>query len=270
MITRTFFVLLTLGSSALLVAEPSPILSWNFNEGSGDFTANTGSGGAANLYLVGPGGGKISVFSVDARGVSGKPGDHAFDLTSSTGMGATTPNSTGPAGVVWSKSPGLASLSEVASFTLTGWIMPTATVTNAARIVSSSTLTLMAGVENRITLQVNGTSSSIQSDPSYGSVGNWIFVAVTYDSTHATDNVTYYVGSTEAGSLAKAGTVTVAAGKLKPLTGQFLIGNNSTNSPATRPFMGLIDNMALYASLENADGALTLEQIESIRAAAVR
>ncbi|HSI10035.1 MAG TPA: LamG-like jellyroll fold domain-containing protein [Rariglobus sp.] len=270
MITRFFVSILALSASALLVAEPAPVLSWNFNEVAGDFTANTGSGGAADLYLVGPGGGKTPAFSVDARGVSGKPGDHAFDLTSSTGMGANTPNSTGPTGVVWSKSPGLASLPEVSSFTLTGWIMPTATVTNAARLVSSSTITLMAGVENRITLQVNGTSSSIQSEPAYDSVGNWIFVAVTYDGTRATDNVTYYVGSTEAGSLAKAGTVTVAAGKLKPLTGQFLIGNNSTNSPATRPFMGLIDNIALYASRENSAGVLSLDQIESIRAAATR
>jgi hypothetical protein len=95
-------------------------------------------------------------------------------------------------------------------------------------------------------------------------------VAVTYDGTRTADNVTYYVGSKEAGSLAKAGTVTVAAGKLKPLTGQFLIGNNSTNSASTRPFMGLIDNIALYASRDNADGVLTVEQIEAVRSAALR
>jgi hypothetical protein len=268
--TRFLLSFLAFVASSLFAADPAPILSWNFNEGSGDFTANTGSGGSADLYLIGPGGGKIPAFSVDARGVSGKPGDHAFDLTSATGMGATTPNSTGPAGVVWSKSPGLASLADVSSFTLTGWIMPTATVTNAARIVSSPAVTLMAGVENRITLQVNGTSASIQSDPAYDAVGNWIFVAVTYDGTRTADNVTYYVGSKEAGSLAKAGTVTVAAGKLKPLTGQFLIGNNSTNSASTRPFMGLIDNIALYASRDNADGVLTVEQIEAVRSAALR
>lgn len=270
MTTRFLIIALALGSSALFAADPAPLLAWNFNEGTGDFTANTGSAGAADLHLFGPGEIKTVVFSVDARGVSGKPGDHAFDLTSATGMGATTPNSTGPAGVVWSKSPGLASLTDVSSFTLTGWIMPTATVTNAARIVSSSAITLMAGVENRITLQVNGTSASIQSEPSYDGVGNWIFVAVTYDGTRATDNVTYYVGSTEAGSLAKAGTVTVAAGKLKPLTGQFLIGNNSTNSPTTRPFMGLIDNIAIHGAKDDASGALTKDQIEALRAAAVR
>lgn len=270
MTTRLLLSLFALGSSALLAAEPVPTFSWNFNEGTGDFTANTGSGGAADLYLVAPGGGKALAFSVDARGVSGKPGDHAFDLTSSTGMGANTPNSTGPAGVVWSKSPGLAALADVSSFTLTGWIMPTATVTNAARIVSSPALTLMAGVENRLTLQVNGTSASIQSEPAYDAVGHWIFFAATYDGTRTTDNVTYYVGSSEAGSLVKAGTVTVAAGKLKPLTGQFLIGNNSTAGATTRPFMGLMDNISIYTARDNSAGVLSSDQIEAIRASAFR
>ncbi len=270
MITRFLVSIFLLGSSALLAADPAPIFSWNFNEGTGDFTANTGSAGAADLYLVGPGGAKPVVFSVDARGVSGKPGDYAFDLTSATGMGATSPNSTGPAGVVWSKSAGLSALPDVVSFTLTGWIMPTATVNASARIVNSPPLTLMAGIENRLTLQINGSASSIQSDPVYDSIGSWIFFAVTYDSTRPVDNITYYVGSTEAGSLAKAGTATLAAGKLKPFTGQFLIGNNSTGHPVTRPFMGLIDNIALHTSRDNTDGVLTPEKIESIRAAAAR
>lgn len=270
MTKRFLIITLALGSSALFAADPSPLLAWNFNEGTGDFTANTGSAGAADLYLVGPGGGKTVVFSVDARGVSGKPGDFAFDLTSATGMGATTPNSTGPAGVVWSKSPGLSALPDITAFTITGWIMPTATVKASARIINSPPITLMAGIENRITLQVNGAASPTQSDPAYDAIGSWIFFAVTYDGTRATDNITYYVGSTEAGSLAKAGTTTLAAGKLKPFSGQFLVGNNSTTHPVTRPFMGLIDNIALHASRENAEGALPFEKIETLRAAAVR
>jgi len=268
MIFRAFPVFLTLAGTCL-AASPSPLLSWSFDEGDGAFTANIGSAGDAGLFFLGSDGEKTTGFTVDAKGLTGKPGDYAFILTSATGMGATTPASTGPVGVVWSKSPGLASLSELSSFTITGWIKPDVTLTAAARIVSSNTVAVMAGVEDRITLQVNGANSPVQSDPAYGDVGSWIFFAVSYDGTRATDNVTYYVGNRAADSLKTAGTVTLAAGKLKPFSGQFLVGNNTNKNPS-RPFKGLMDNIAFYGAKDDAGGALTKEKIEAVRAADAR
>ncbi|MFA6960981.1 MAG: LamG-like jellyroll fold domain-containing protein [Opitutaceae bacterium] len=257
-------------SGTALTADPVPLLSWNFDEGGGDYATNLGSANEANLYLVGPAGDKINGFSSDAQGVSGKPGDYAFDLSSATGMGATTPNSTGPTAVVWSNSSGLASLSGLSSFTLTGWIKPETTITAAARIVATNVIALMAGVDDRLTIQVNGKNSPVQSEPLYRDVGSWIFFAVSYDGTRTTDNVTYYVGDPAANSLITAGTATLEAGKVKPFAGQFLLGNNSINTPPNRPFKGLMDNIAIYGSMNDASGALPLEKIETIRAAAIR
>lgn len=251
-------------------APPAPLLLWDFNEGGGAYASNHGSAGHADLYLLAPGGDAADAFSSASQGVSGKSGDHAFDLTTATGMGATTPNSTGPAGVVWSNSSGLTSLSGLSSFTLSGWIKPAVPVNNAARIVASRAIALMAGVENRLTLQVNGENADEQSEPLYQEVGSWIFFAVSYDGTRNVGNVTYYVGSAADGSLTQAGVTTIPAGKLKPFAGQFIIGNNSSNSPTTRPFKGMIDNLALHASKDDGSGALSRDEIEAIRAAAVR
>lgn len=258
------------GAFASLSAAPAPLLLWNFDEGLGSFAVNTGSAGDADLYFLAPGGDPTIGFSVGGKGVSEKPGDHAFDLTTADGMGATTPNSTGPAGVVWSNAYGLTSLSGLSSFTLSGWIKPTAAVNRSARIVASPTITLMAGVENRLSLQVNGATSTTQSEPAYDQVGEWMFFAVTYDGTREIDNVTYYVGFTNESSLKEAGVTTIAAGQLKPFTSQFIIGNNSSNSQATRPFMGLIDAIAIHGSKTGSAGALTRDEIEAVRAAATR
>ncbi|CAM2953667.1 LamG-like jellyroll fold domain-containing protein [Rariglobus hedericola] len=253
-----------------LSAQSAPLLSWNFNEGGGAYTANLGSAGDANLYTVAVGGDGMPFFSADAKGVSEKTGDYALDLTSATGMGATTPNSTGPAAVVWSNSTGLSALSGLSSFTLTGWINPAVPLNASARIVVAGPITLMAGTEDRLSLQVNGTHSDVQSEPSFNKPGAWIFFAAVYDGTRTTDNVTYYVATTTPGTLTVAGTTTIAAGKLKPFSGQFLVGNNATKSATTRPFKGLIDNLAVHGAKDDASGALTKEKIEAIRAAATR
>ncbi|MET0261460.1 MAG: LamG-like jellyroll fold domain-containing protein [Rariglobus sp.] len=267
--TPAFLALFALSSTSLL-ANPSPLLSWSFSEGSGAYTTNLGTAGDANLYTVAPGGDSAEFFSADKQGVSGKTGDYALDLSSATGMGANTPNYSGPTGVVWSNSSGLSSLSGLTSFTISGWMKPDSPFTASARLISTPSLTLMAGTEDRLSLQVNGSHSDVQSDPAYQITGEWIFFAVTYDSTRATDNVTYYSGTRAAKSLYVAGTTTIAAGKLKPFSGQFLVGNNATKSATTRPFKGLLDNISVHGSREDASGALYKDQIDAIRAAATR
>ena len=249
-------------------AEPPPLFSWNFNEGAGDCTANLGAAGDAPLNLMGPDGDRINGFTVDAKGVSGIHGDYAFNLTGATGMGAAQPGATGPAGVGGNASACHKALSRLSSFTISGWIKPDVTLAAAARIVSSSQLTLMAGGEDRLALKVNGTTASVPSDAVYGDVGSWIFFAVTYDSTREAGNVVYYVGSRAADSLAIAGTSSLAVGPLNPFKGTVMIGNNVVNGPGARPFKGLMDNIAIYGSRDDASGALAREKIEAIRAAA--
>lgn len=251
-------------------ADPAPLFSWTFDEPEGVFTGNRGSGGPADLFLAGVDGKPAPLFSPSGQGVSGKPGDHAFDLTGATGMGATTPASNGPAGVVWSTSAGLQSISGLSSFTITGWIKPSAIVSSAARIVATPLFTVMGGTEDRLVIQVNGVTASEQSDPLYSEVGAWMFFAVVYDGTRASGNVAYYIGAPSSGSLREAGVATLAGGKLKPFSGQFLIGNNAAGANGIRPFQGLIDQIAIHASATDASGALSKVQLESVRAAALR
>lgn len=255
-------------AGSCLAADSAPLFSWSFNEGSGDRAANQGSAGDASLNLTGPDGNRINGFTVDAKGVSGTPGDYAFNLTGATGMGATPPDSTGPAGVVGNTFACHKALSRLSSFTITGWIKPDVSLASAARIVASSQLTLMAGGEDCLMLKVNGATASAPSDPAYGDVGSWIFFAVTYDGTRETGNVVYYVGSRAADSLVVAGTSSLAAGALNSFKGTVMIGNNVANGPGARPFKGLMDNIAIYGSRDTAGGVLTKEKIEAIRAAA--
>ncbi|AHF89078.1 anchor protein [Opitutaceae bacterium TAV5] len=243
-------------------AQSDPLFRWDFNNNTDVSTANHGTASGGAITMVAHGGTNTAYFSADGAGRSGQSGDHAFDLTSSTGMGATAPNSTGPAGVIWSSDSSLQSLSGLTSFTLTGWINPATTLNNAARIISSSTLTLMAGSANQLALQVNGTS--VYSSTAYTSVNSWMFFAVTYDSTTDIDNVVFYVGTDPAGTLSKAGTATLDAGALNTFTGQLLLGNNSTSGDTTRPFQGMMDDIAIYGATGGAAGALSEQQLNLI------
>lgn len=250
-----------------LSAQPSPLISWNFNEGGGDFAPNLGTGGEANLFLKAANSGLIP-FSADAQGPSGKSGDYAFDLGEATGMGATDPASVGPSGIVWSNQEGLKSLSGLSSFTLTGWFKPGETINHAARIIVTKPFMLMAGTPDRLTLVVNDTNGSEQSLPYYQEINHWMFFAVTYDGTKSADNVTYYIGTTVENSLTQAGVTTLAAGKLQPFTGQVVIGNNANGG--ARPFKGMMDNLAIYGSAEGSAGALDLTALESVHASGLR
>lgn len=260
---------LVLGASCQ-AAAPSPIFAWTFDEPEGVFTSNRGSAGSADLYLAGVDGKAAPFFNSSGQGVSGKPGDHAFDLTSASGMGAATPASNGPAGVVWSNSAGLQALSGLSSFTITGWIKPSVILSSAARIVATPLFTVMGGTEDRLVFQANGVTASEQGDSLYSEVGSWMFFAVVYDGTRSDNNVVYYIGSTAAGTLRQAGVATLAGGKLKPFSGQLLVGNNAAGANGIRPFKGLIDQIAIHGSATDASGALSKDQLEAVRADALR
>ncbi|EIQ01394.1 putative xylanase/chitin deacetylase [Opitutaceae bacterium TAV1] len=244
----------------------APLFSWDFNKGAGVNVESNGSADEATLTLVDHGGKAASHFSDNKQGVSGREGDYALDLTSATGMGATQPNSTGPVGVVWSNAAGLRSLGNLASFTLTGWLKPSVALDRSARIIVSDTIALMAGSANQLALQVvgNGDRQTARSQATYTEVGNWMFFAVTYDGTQSADNVKFYIGTPASGALAEAGTETITAGPTKPFGGQLLLGNNSTAGDTTRPFQGLMDDIAIYGTTSGASGALSPEQLTRI------
>ncbi|RYD37894.1 MAG: hypothetical protein EOP86_02325 [Verrucomicrobiaceae bacterium] len=112
----------------------------------------------------------------------------------------------------------------------------------------------------------NGPASSqgiITADPD-GGAGNWIFFAVTYDSTLPENQVAYYFGS----PTAAAGLDLTATYERGPIaaSGQLTVGNFGTvvsartaNGPdgQSRCFRGLIDELTIDSK------ALTLEEVQA-------
>jgi hypothetical protein len=131
--------------------------------------------------------------------------DRAFDNTASTGQGET-------GGIALSKTENV-NLGTLNQFTLTAWIKPeadfsTMSYTRYPRIMMvGATTGYDTSVANGVALlgyNAGGITRGLQLTVNTGSVltpndaltgSDWIFVAVTYDSTLANNNVKFYLGS---------------------------------------------------------------------------
>lgn len=250
------------GTFSLAGQSQAQLLEWKFDEGSGEVAESSGTAGSAPLTMKSD---KmaVSLFTPDAGGASGKPGDLAFDLSGASGMGANTPPYNGPVGSVKANTEGLSALGGLESLTITGWLKPSARVTGAARIVIGKTFSVQAGSSGELQFAVipdSGQPIYVNSEPRYTEVGMWMFFAITYDGTRAMDNVNFYVGTTDAG-LELVCTRSIDGGKLPPFSGGLEVGNSSTG---VRPFQGMIDDLAIYGVENGADGALPQAKIEEI------
>ena len=254
------------GSSSLGYGQ---LFAWNFNEAGTTKVENSGTAGPAVMELKDAAGASAALISADGAGVSGKKGDLAFDLSSATGMGASSPLFSGPAGSVSGSEAGLKALSGLKSLTVAGWLRPATPLVAAARIVVTSVFGLQAGSKNQLQFALNrpdGSPLFVNSEANYSDVDTWMFFAVTFDGTQSSDNVKFYMGS-PTGTVDAAGTGTIAADQLGTMSGGILVGNNAAKN-GIRPFVGLIDNLAIYGAAD-ATGALTQEQIEAVRAASL-
>ncbi|MBN8711384.1 MAG: LamG domain-containing protein [Verrucomicrobia bacterium] len=238
------------------------LLEWKFDEESGEVAESSGTAGSAPLTMKSD---KLSVslFTPDAGGASGKPGDRAFDLSGASGMGANNPPYKGPVGIAKPNTEGLSALGGLESLTITGWLKPSSTLTGAARIVVAKTFSVQAGSSGELQFAVipdSGQPIYVNSAPRYTEMGMWMFFAITYDGTRTMDNVNFYVGATGAG-LELVCTLSIDGGKLPPFSGGLEIGNSSAG---VRPFQGMIDDLAIYGAENGADGALSQAKIEEI------
>lgn len=261
---RLFFLLATFaGSSSFARAQ---LFAWNFNDAGGTKLENSGSAGPAALELRDAADTPMPGLTADGAGVSGKPGDLAFDLSAATGMGSNDPVFSGPVGRVSSSEPGLKALSGLRSVTITGWLRPASPIQAAARIIVTSVFGLQAAGRNQLQFALHnpgGPPMYVNSEGAYSSVDLWMFFAVTFDGAETSDNVKFYVGG-PSGEINAAGTGAIESDQLGTMTGGILVGNNDHG---VRPFAGLIDNLAIYGSAVDSSGALTPEQIEAVRAA---
>jgi hypothetical protein len=245
-----------LGFSSLAQAQ-TPLLQYNFNEGTGTTIANSGTlGSAANLNIGGAFGGIIE-----------------WNSDTITGTGSAIRNITG---ATRSAQPGYISgngttlNTNLSQFTLTMWVNLSA-VSAGDRLFSffsgAAGFELQAGTvagENT-TLSLLVDAGTVASSASTDVVGQWSFIAVTYDGTATTNNVSFYSGGDSIASSLLGTVRTLNQGALATVTGAttaIRVGNPSTTTTDRSP-AGMFDDVAVYG------GLLDASQIEAVRLASI-
>ncbi len=262
LLSGTMFI----GMSISDLTAATPIVEFNYNQ-TGTSASNTGSsGGTSTLYDSNNV--ATDLHSADGTGVSGLSGDRAFDLTASTGIGNASPSQN--AGYI-------ADINQLMSFTLTGWYNTagSAEIQSGTRLVDftgdgsklNAGFVLWSSVTGSLVLNVNGTNSGNSDGGTlFSSTNTWVFYAVTYDGTAATDNLKFYAG-TDSNSPTLAATMDLNTGTVAsissgtPANDALVIGNNWYRN---RGFDGLMDNITIYGSKSNSSGVLDLSAIDTI------
>lgn len=238
------------------------LLEYDFNIGGTSATTavDTSGHGLNGTFLNS---GSTATALQTATGVSGNAGDLAFDNTASTGMGEGFSG-----GKVYTTIGSAESFGTLDSFTVSMWLNPTANFTNIAtvfnlRVGSTSIITLAARSvgDGRVNLTVEGVQGVTNSNTVPLSLNSWNYLAVTYDGSSGTNNVTFYLGSTTT-SVTAATTVSVNAGTVDA-SGALTLSLGNAGANFTRPFDGLMDNVALYS------GALNTTALEALRMEAI-
>jgi hypothetical protein len=202
------------------------------------------------------------------------PGDQAFD---NTAMLSEKGDSSGRAVFAdLSEKP----FSTLQSITICGWYKtrPGQTPNTAHRIVElqqrkglSVNLFFTQKARDTGSLRfVVGDQDNAKDSPShpgYASLGEWVFFAVTYDGTKDVDNVTFYAGSPDEATplkLVSKNSSAFGSLQLQPASpkARILIGNRRE---LDRGFIGFLDEFRIYGSATDASGALSQEQLNSIR-----
>src|SRR3990172_6665378 len=240
------------------VQAQTAILEYKFNE-TGSTAPSTGSN-ATVLILKDSSGAATDLHSADSLGVSGLAGDRAFDNTGSTSMGGSGGRA---------EQADLAAIDTLKSFTLQGWFKTDgiSTLGTNARLfhnfAGSNGFDLYgkSTINGDMTLGVdNGDADT--SGAIYGDTQTWIFFAVTYDGTLASNNVKFYKGS-GISTVTQIGTHTVNKSAVDNEGTGLGIGNKSGSS--NFPFDGFLDNIRIFGSQSDNSGALTLSQLETFR-----
>jgi hypothetical protein len=247
------------------------IAEYRFNE-TGTMAASAGSD-ATVLLLKDRNGNAADLHGADGSGVSGLSGDRAFDNRGSAWAGF------GGRG----EQPGdNEALDQFSSFTVQGWLKgddgPSVTG-NLARLVEKTDGFAEGGgwgvdwaagdpYSGRdvgsigFGIRGEGGTGGFATAGSYVSQQQWIFFAVTYDGTAASNNVKFYRGTTsQALQLVATGTVAVGTerGSVSPLS----VGNGANGA---RAFSGLLDDIRIFGVKSGNDGVLTMAELETIRA----
>jgi len=157
------------------------------------------------------------------------------------------------------------------SFTLTGWIK-TDSLLAQGRIFSSPPVEInyiASATGARIAPRIEGSvfNNASYDTAKWGCVGQWRFVAITYDGTKSVNNLHVFYGS-QTESVMYDMSFDTDWGILDDVGygGNFYLGNSNQN--ANRPFVGYLDELRIFSTnAQNSDGALSIDQIEAVRQA---
>lgn len=117
---------------------------------------------------------------------------------------------------------------------------------------------------------VNGSNIALGDAAEWPDVNTWVFFAVTYDGTGAVGNLNYYRGyrnASESGANPVETTLTAFGTHLlgSTLYAEGIAMGNRVDD-FSRAFDGWLDNMRVFGSRDGGDGALSIEQVEALRA----
>ena len=228
------------------------LLEYSFNQSTGTTAYDTGAAPAANGTLNG-----------GATWSNSLPSGSGYSLSLDGANGSNV-----DAGVV-SKIAGLSQL------TVTLWVNLTAAPANLDRLFSTMNSTNDGGMDFYISTPTSGSISASNFQISFGvdgtSIGaganldannQWVFLAVTYDGTLASNNTLFYSGSVATSSSQLGTTKTINSGAVSGTTGSLQVGDTQA-SPSDRTPSGLFSGLRIY------DTVLTSTEINDVRLATV-
>lgn len=244
---------------ALLAQTPTPLVQFQFNEGSSPSSlTNMGSIVATATYT-----GTLS----SQAGVSQLSSDYCFDNSGATGMGTL-----GTVGGVYMNTSAVGTA--LKSMTLQGWFKSGTVIGNGARLMDNYNTTSVSGftlrgasssetTQGALYLLIDGQTLNSPAN-SYSDTNSWVFFAVTYDSVSKA--VKFYKGTTASAVVQVGSTQTfgIDVGLVDASTTTFCMGNLSSS---IRPYDGYLENMRVYGVTGSSAGALTLAQLETLRRA---
>lgn len=266
--------LATLGGQA----TPIPLVEYGFNE-TGLTAPSSGSAAGAGLSFFNAAGTAADLHGAAGGGVGGDLVGHAqfgldraFDNTASTAMG-----NAGVGGLA-NTSADVNAIDALTSFTLSGWFKTEGAtgITGFARLFVNESgnvgMHLLGGdVAGELRPKVDNVELGTPDVQGYGDTQKWVFFAFTYDGTLTANNALFYKGyrnASESGvnpfQVSLIETRTMNVGAVAQDTSVLMIGNRT--GTRDRPFDGFLDNMRIHGSASDASGALSLVDLEDLRA----
>ncbi|MFA9478854.1 LamG-like jellyroll fold domain-containing protein [Phycisphaerales bacterium AB-hyl4] len=241
---------------------PEPVLEYRFDAERADEVRSSGQSDAPFKFLDADDQ-VVELLSDDGAGVTGLPGDCAFDNMAATGMGGVSNRpEEGGRGVVEQAD----ALRDLLSFTLQGWFRTSADepLNAYARLLkwrqTDRGFSLIASDEGALRMRVNEVT--FDSAGLYREADEWVFFAVTYDGTRGDDPVRFYHGTRHRAVEAVDVAGQPLEGPIGVVTQPFTVGNSYAGD---RPFRGLMDNIRVFGDRDGNSGALSAEQLETLR-----